>query len=116
MGQLFFKKRFQEAIRAGIKRTTIRRWNKPMARAGERAWSPGLGFLHIEAVEAVDLDKLSDADALTDGFETVAALKDALHQLFPDHASDAKQWFRVRFALPAAGEGAKPTERQQTLF
>src|SRR5665213_127486 len=102
MAQLFFKKRLQDAIRAGTKRTTIRRWPRAMLGAGGRSWAPGLGSLAIDAVEAVDLDALTDADAIADGFATIGELREALHTLYPDHASDGKQWFRIFFQPPAA--------------
>jgi hypothetical protein len=100
MAQLFFKKHLQDAIRAGTKRTTIRRWPRAMLGAGGRAWAPGLGFLAIEAVEAVDLDNLTDADAVADGFETIVELRLVLQTLYPDHATDGKQWFRIFFQSP----------------
>src|SRR5580700_11033873 len=102
MGQLFFKKQFQEAIRAGRKQTTVRRWNRPMVRSGERAFSPGLGWLKIGNVEAVELEKLGDADALADGFQTIGAMLDVLASLYPNQASDGKRWFRVGFTLDKA--------------
>ena len=45
MGQLFFKKALQDAIREGRKRATIRRWARPLVRAGEQAYAPGVGWL-----------------------------------------------------------------------
>jgi len=99
MGQLFFKKHFQNAIRAGSKRTTIGRWDRPRVRAGERAFSPGLGWLTIDGVEVIELEKLDDADAQADGFETTAALREILLAFYPGHATDGKKWFRVVFSL-----------------
>lgn len=101
MPQLFFKKAYQEAIRAGRKSTTIRRWNKPMMRAGQQAFSPGLGWLAIDAVEAVELDALDEADANSDGFTTVLQMRRQLKSLYPNHVDDGKRWFRVRFQLHA---------------
>ncbi|MDB5332379.1 MAG: hypothetical protein JWP03_3530 [Phycisphaerales bacterium] len=100
MSQLFFKKHLQDAIRAGRKQTTIRRWARPQLCAGKRVYALGLGWLNVEGVEPVELDRLSDIDAQADGFDTIAALRAALFELFPDHATDGKQWFRVRFSLP----------------
>ena len=99
MGQLFFKKPLQDAIRAGRKRTTIRRWRaeKPGLRAGQRVYSPGLGWLTIEGVEPVELESLSDYDAKADGFATARDLRDVLLSLYPRHADDGKRWFRVSF-------------------
>lgn len=99
MSQLFFKKEFQEAIRANRKKTTIRRWSRPMVQVGQKAFAPGVGWLAIEAVEVVRLDDLDDADANADGFRTASDMKRLLMELYPLHATDQKQWFRVRFHL-----------------
>lgn len=99
MPQLFFKKPFQEAIRAKLKNTTIRRWSRPMLEAGQKAFSPGLGWLAIEAVDVVCLDDLNDADANADGFPNARDMRRLLIELYPSHATDQKQWFRVRFRL-----------------
>ena len=99
MPQLFFKGHFQQAIREGRKQTTIRRWNKPRMAAGDQAFCPGLGWLVIQSVECVQLDQLTDDHALADGFESHATLLDALSALYPDAASDGKQWFLVRFTM-----------------
>jgi hypothetical protein len=103
MGQLFFKKPLQDAIRDGRKRTTIRRWRagSPGMRAGQRVFSPGLGWLTIEGVEPVDLEALVDADARADGFDTAAGLREVLLELYPGHAADGKRWFRVAFQVAA---------------
>src|SRR5687767_13269238 len=105
-GQLFFKKPLQTAIREGRKSTTIRRWDraKPGMRPGEFAYAPGVGWLAIEAVEKVDLDLLGEDDARADGFESPAGLRQLLFALYPDHAADGKDWFRVRFRLRDAAD------------
>jgi hypothetical protein len=104
MPQLFFKGPLQAAIRAGTKRTTIRRWSKQLVHEGQRAFAPGLGWLSITGVEQVELDQLNDEDAKADGFETAVALREVLSSLYPDHPHDSKQWFRVlfRFDEPVA--------------
>ena len=99
MGQLFFKKPLQEAIREGRKRTTIRRWARPLVQAGAEAYAPGVGWLAIESVESVELEQLSDADAVADGFDSHARLMAALDTLYPDQAGDGKQWFMIRFSI-----------------
>lgn len=101
MSQLFFKKHFQDAIRANQKNTTIRRWSRPMVQAGQKAFSPGVGWLAIEAVDVVHLDDLGDADANADGFPTAGEMKRLLMELYPAHETDRKQWFRVRFRVDA---------------
>lgn len=114
--QLFFKKPLQEAIRAGRKRTTIRRWKAAGLSAGDRSYSPGLGWLRIDAVEAIDLDRLGDPDARADGFDTLALLRQTLLALYPDHASDGKHWFRVAFTLAAPAPPRPGANGQPALF
>ena len=97
MGQLLFKKCFWDAIRAGRKRTTIRRWTSPRLRAGQRAFAPGLGWLMIESVDVVELEHLSDADARADGFDTLRQMKRTLHELYPKQSRDGRRWFRIAF-------------------
>ena len=99
MGQLFFKKPLQAAIREGRKRTTIRRWARPLVRAGAEAFAPGVGWLAIESVESIQLERLSDADAVADGFDSRARLMAALHALYADQAGDGKQWYVIRFTV-----------------
>jgi hypothetical protein len=105
MGQLLFKKEFWDAIRVGSKRTTIRRWSFARLKPGGRAFSPGLGWLAIESVEVVQLSHLTAADAHADGFQTLAAMKRTLAEIYPETAGDGKQWFRVAFHVesPSAG-------------
>ena len=113
MAQLFFKKPLQVAIREGRKRTTIRRWpaGRPAMRAGQRVFSPGLGWLAIDAVEAVDLASLCDDDARADGFDTAVDLREVLLSLYPHHAADGKRWFRVAFQVATLKPSAGANER-----
>ena len=99
MMQLFFKKQFHAAIRDGTKRTTIRRWPKARISAGSDVYAPHIGWLKIEGVEQVTLNELGDEDARADGFEDRASMLRALHELYPDHRTDGKQWFRVLFRI-----------------
>ena len=117
MGQLFFKLAMQQAIRAGTKRTTIRRWSKPRVRSGQRVYTPGLGWLQITAVDPIELSDLNDKDARADGFETAKALRAALDELYPDHPQDGKLWFRVLFEPDAlVPERAAAGANQRRLF
>ena len=117
MSQLFFKKRFQDAIRANQKTTTIRRWARPMLQAGQQAFSPGLGWLEIESVDVVKLDDLDDDDANSDGFRTASEMRRLLQELYPAHETDRKQWFRVRFRLNKLYERpTAPAEDAPSLF
>jgi hypothetical protein len=109
MGQLFFKKPLQDAILAGRKRTTIRRWTYARVRAGGRAWAAGVGWLAVDAVEPVDLAAMTDQDAVADGFDALPALLAALNACYPNLAGDGKQWFRVRFTLTEPSRSVAPT-------
>jgi hypothetical protein len=97
MSLLLFKKCFLEAIRAGQKRSTIRRWRTPRVRAGGRAFSPGLGWVNIENVDVVSLRELNDWDARVDGFASAMQMRRELKKIYPHSKSDGKRWFRVRF-------------------
>lgn len=116
MSQLFFKKPYQDAIRAGRKRTTIRRWNRPMLAVGQKAFSPGLGWLLIDAVNEVELSELDDQDAAADGFQTASEMRRLLLELYPAHATDEKQWFRVAFRLHSLQVRKRATDDSPTLF
>lgn len=115
---LFFKKPLQDAVLAGRKVTTIRRWDRPRVRAGGRAWAPGVGWLAVDAVEPVALAELTDADAVADGFDSLPVLLAVLRELYPaalddppaaSAAGDGKQWFRVRFRLTDPSRPAPST-------
>ena len=85
-------------------------------RAGQRVYSPGLGWLTIDGVEPVELEALVDADARADGFDTASGLRDVLLALYPHHAADGKRWFRVSFQVAAlsparASQPATPVKR-----
>lgn len=77
-------------------------------REGGRAYSPGVGWLTILNVDVVRLEQLTDADARADGFETLAAMRRVLAEIYPDLGGDGRQWFRVAFK-PEAGE--RPSEQ-----
>ena len=117
MSQLFFKKPYQDAIRAGRKQTTIRRWARPMLTQGQKAFSPGLGWLAIEAVDTVQIEALDDDDATADGFDTACEMRRLLHEMYPSHLTDGKQWFRVRFRVHEIHQPRpRPEDGQLTLF
>jgi hypothetical protein len=115
MGQLLFKKVFWDAIRAGTKRTTVRRWPRPRVSAGSRAFAPGVGWLAVESVDEIaDLARLRESDAVADGFASVGDMIETLLSLYPAHATDGKRWFRVSFHAEAdlTTESTENTERE----
>ena len=96
---LLFKKKFLEAIRAGKKTQTIRLWKHRRMRAGQRSYIPGIGPIRLTAVEEVELDRLTDADALPDGFESADALRAEIARLYPQQLAEGHRAYRLVFAL-----------------
>ena len=96
---LLFKKRFLPAIRQGEKTQTIRLWKHRRLREGQRSYIPGAGYVRIAVVQPVELENLTDADALLDGFDTADALRDEIRHLYPSRLHAEYQAYRVEFEL-----------------
>lgn len=96
---LLFKRQFLAAIRCGQKTQTIRCWKYRRVKAGQRSYIPGVGPIRISAVEEVQLDQLTDADARPDGFDTADQLRREIDQLYPDRESQGFRVYRVVFEL-----------------
>ncbi len=95
-------------ILSGEKRTPIRRWRSPRVKANSRCYTPGLGWLLVESVEALELDHLTAVDAQADGFATLEAMRRTLFEFYPEHAGEGRNWFRVTFR-PECPEAAAAT-------
>jgi hypothetical protein len=68
-------------------------------------------------VDPVQIEALDDTDATADGFDTAGEMRRLLHELYPSHLTDDKQWFRVRFRLHELHRPrASRDEGQRTLF
>jgi len=96
---LLFKKRFLPAIRCGQKTQTIRLWKHRKLRPGQRSYIPGAGYIRITAVDQVELDELTDADARPDGFETADQLRAEVTRLYAQQVAQELHAFRIRFEL-----------------
>ncbi len=107
---LLFKKKFLPAIRALEKTQTIRLWKHRMMKAGQRSYIPGVGYIRITAVDQVEIDKLTDADAIPDGFATADALRAELDTLYADKIAAGYQAYRVVFHVLEDQEPA-PSKR-----
>ncbi len=70
-----------------------------MMRAGQRSYIPGIGYIHIERVEQIELERLTDEDALPDGFATAAALREELTTIYGDKIEAGYKTFRVVFRV-----------------
>lgn len=100
---LLFKKKFLEAIRSGRKTQTIRLWPRAQFRSGQRSFIPGAGYVWIESIEQVELDELTDEDAVPDGFATADELRAEIAAIYSNPSDRSKRAFRIRFRL-APGE------------
>jgi len=94
---LLFKKKFLDDIRSGTKTQTIRLWKHRMMRAGQRSYIPGVGPIRITVVEQVEVDALTDADAIPDGFQSAAALQHELRSIYGEQLNNGHQAYRVVF-------------------
>jgi hypothetical protein len=94
---LLFKKKFLESIRGGTKTQTIRLWKHRRMRAGQRSYIPGVGPIHIAAVESGDLAGLADEDAVPDGFATARALQTEQRTIYSKQLADGHQVRRIVF-------------------
>jgi hypothetical protein len=103
---LLFKKKFLDAIRSGEKTQTIRLWKHRMMRDGQRSYIPGVGYIRIAQVQAVELDELNEQDARRDGFPSADALRNELQELYREKLAEGHQAYRVSFRV-------LPTEEQK---
>src|SRR5262245_40140604 len=94
---LLFKKKFLPAIRSGEKTQTIRLWKFRHMRTGQRSYIPGAGYIRIKLVESVDIETLTDADAIPDGFPTAAALQHELRTIYGEKLAQGYGAFRIVF-------------------
>ncbi len=100
---LLFKAKFLPAIHAGEKTQTIRLWKHRQMRTGQRSYIPGYGPVRITAVEAIELETLTDADARPDGFATADELRTELQTIYGEKLSQGYTAWRVVFEKQAEG-------------
>lgn len=107
---LLMKKAYFEAIRAGRKTTTLRYWKHRRVRPGSEHTVPGLGRVRIESVREVSLEQLTEADARSDGFESLADLRKALAECYDQTERSRRALYLVSFTYPVGpGKGANRT-------
>ncbi len=111
---LLFKKKFIEPIRRGEKTQTIRLWKRRRMKTGQRSYIPGVGYVSILEVEPVELDNLTDADAIPDGFATADLLRAEIRSLYTAEIAAGFQPYRVRFSVfPPEEQRRMKAEKQQ---
>jgi hypothetical protein len=94
---LLFKKKFLPAIRAGEKTQTIRLWKFRHMRSGQRNYIPGVGYIRVKIFQPVEIDDLTDADAIPDGFASDAVLQHELRTIYGEKLAQGHQAFRIVF-------------------
>jgi hypothetical protein len=94
---LLFKRKFLDAIRSGTKTQTIRLWKFRRMRAGQRSYIPGIGYIRITSIQQVEVDDLTDADAIPDGFSSAQALRAELRMIYGDKLAAGHQAYRILF-------------------
>ncbi|HEX4054202.1 MAG TPA: ASCH domain-containing protein [Tepidisphaeraceae bacterium] len=108
MPQLLFKKQFVDSIRRGTKTTTLRRWKYARLHPGSRAFVPGVGWLKILSCQRIEQSDLTLADAKTDGFASLKSLMNTLREIYPNHDTDGRFWYRVAFELAELASPSSP--------
>ena len=110
---LLFKKKFIELIRCGKKTQTIRLWDRVRMRAGQRSYIPGIGYISILSVEQVELQHLTDADAVPDGFATAELLRKEIRSIYADELNKGQKAFRIRFRVFPLRDQKRMTEERR---
>jgi hypothetical protein len=116
---LLLKKHLIELVRSGKKTQTIRLWKRPMVRENQLAYTPGLGRVLIVSVEKIAaISALTRADAIADGFKSLAALRSELRAIYGRMRDESKSLYRVKFHWPPPSENSvlkKPAALKNVL-
>jgi hypothetical protein len=103
---LLLKRHLVELVRRGEKRQTIRLWTRPLLRAGQISYTPGLGKMKITAIDKLPgLAALTPADAQADGFPTLAALLAEIRKIYGPTPPANRHVYRIRFSWPIDAAG-----------
>jgi hypothetical protein len=108
---LLLKKHLVALVRAGKKTQTIRVWSRPIVRAGQLSYTPGLGKMLIVRIdELANFSVLTEADAHADGFPDRAALLAELEKIYGAKIPAGKHCYRIHFQWPVQENGAARTQ------
>ncbi|NIA20940.1 MAG: ASCH domain-containing protein [Anaerolineaceae bacterium] len=100
---LLFRKEFHEPIRSGRKRQTIRFWVRRHVRPGARMHSPHLGKFLVTDIQEIEPDQLTEDDARLDGFDSLAALREKLVELYGSIQPPDRRCFKLTFEFLGDG-------------
>ena len=103
---MLFRSKDLEAIMSGRITTAFRRWKKPGAKSGSTIRTQA-GMLQIDAVEAIDPATLTEADAASANYPSLAAL----HGMF-----EAQEGTCYRITLYPGGVDPRATLQSSTEF
>lgn len=70
-----------------------------MMKSGQRSYIPGIGRIRILEVTQVEIDDLTDADAVPDGFADAQSLKRELQEIYGEKREAGYAAYRVTFHL-----------------
>jgi len=96
---LLMKKTYFDSIARGEKTTTLRYWRWAHVRSDTVQQIRGLGRVRIDEVTVVRLEELTDDHARGDGFESLAALTEALEAMYPPEKRQGRELYLVRFTF-----------------
>lgn len=100
---LLFQKRFHQGLVDGSIRVTVRQWEKPLVKVGGRYRVHPIGVVEVEAIEAVTMGELAEADAVGAGFATLEEMRAYMAPVAKKPLRAGTRVFRVR--LRHAGDG-----------
>ena len=66
---------------------------------GQRSYIPGVGYIAIVSVEPVELARLTDTDAVLDGFPTADLLRAEIRSLYSAEVRKKLTPYRIRFSV-----------------
>jgi hypothetical protein len=112
VAKLAFLKAYRGLVSAGSKTTTLRRWKRPMVRAGQIVNSAGIGRLEIASVDRIEWANLTEGDARDDGFASLAELDRAVRRIYPRIDGDGRSWFKIRFRVFEPERSVKPNRAE----
>jgi len=83
-------------------------------KSGQRSYVPGVGYIAVISVEPVEMARLTDADAVRDGFSTADLLRKEIRTLYAAEKRKKLTPFRVCFSVyPPLEQQRISKERQK---
>ena len=106
---LTFKNKFRPPIRESKKTQTLRLWKRCPFAPGAVVLSPKLGKVKINSVKKTLLSKLSQDDAVQEGFERIEHLLKSVREIYSLKRIVNVECFKIRFTYLGKKEVGKET-------